>query len=126
MSHRLVAARVLTIAVVALLLVAAPSSRNESSEPRLTHAPEPSETFAVPFSYGEGLLSSTAHLSTSQAYRGIERLRALSDPAALAALASLFLRALSRPSLVRQGGSRTSPYPPPRVAGPRAPPLQPA
>jgi hypothetical protein len=124
MSPRLVAARLLTIALPALLLVAAPSSRNESSELRPTHAPEPRETLALRFPYDEGLLSSTARLSISPAYREIERLRPLSDPAALAALAGLLLGALSWRSRARQRGSRTSPYPPRRFAGPRAPPLQ--
>lgn len=124
MSLRLVVARMLTVALAVLLLLATPSSRTESSELRPAHAPESSETLAARFPYGEGLLSSTARLSASQAYREIERLRPLSDPAALAGLAGLLLGALSWRSPARQRGSRSSPYPPRRFAGPRAPPLQ--
>lgn len=123
MSPRLVTARLLTIALAALLLVAAPSSRNESSERRPTHAPELRETLALRFPYGEGVLSSTARLSTSPAYREIERLRPLFDPFALA-VAGLLLGALSWRSRAGQRGSHTSPYPPQHFAGPRAPPLQ--
>lgn len=123
MGPRLVATRLLTIAVAALLLMAAPSSRAESSDLRRTHDAEPSEAMAVRFPYGEGLLSSTARLATGQAYREIERFRPLSDPAALAALAGLLLGVPSWRSPARQRGSRRSPFPSLRLPGPRAPPL---
>jgi hypothetical protein len=121
MRFRFVAARLTTITLAALLLVAAPSSRAQSSDLRRPNAGDPAEELAVRFPYGEGVLVSTARVSTSQAYREVERFRPLSDTAALPALTGLLLGALFCFS-ARQHRSRRSPNPSLRFAGPRAPP----
>lgn len=120
---RVAAARLLTLALAALLLAAAPSSRAESPDLRPTQAAERGRALDVRLPYGEGLLSSPAWL-TSEVYRGIDRFRPLSVPIALATLGSLLAGVLSWRAPARLRGSRRSASPPRRVAGPRAPPLQ--
>jgi hypothetical protein len=122
--RRVAATRLVTLAVAALLLAAAPSSRAESQDLRATNAADGSEALAVRLLYGEGLLSSTPRLSTRQAYREIERLRPLSDPVALAALGIVLFGALSWCSPARLRGRRSSASPARPFAGPRAPPVQ--
>jgi hypothetical protein len=117
------AARLLTPALAVLLLAAAPSSRTESPDLGPTHAADPVKALDIGLPYGEGLLSTTAWL-TSEVYRGIERFRPLSVPIAVAALGSLLAGLSSRSSPVTLHASPSSASPPRRIAGPRAPPLQ--
>lgn len=124
MSRRVAPGRLSTVVLAAVLVVAAPSSRAEAPESRPARAAEPNDAFAVRFPYGEGLLSTTARLFGSQAYRAIERSRPVSDPAALATLTALLLGTTCWRFPARRPGSRRSRRLSLPFAGPRAPPLQ--
>jgi hypothetical protein len=123
MSLGRLAARLLTPALAALLLVAAPSSWGESPDLRPTRAADPREALAVHLPGGDELLI-MSRLTTSEVYRGIERLRLPSLPIAVAAVGCLLSGVLSWRSPARVRGSRGSLSPPRCFAGRRAPPLQ--
>lgn len=122
-ARRVSAARLLTLTLAALLLGAAPSSRAGSLELRPTHETRPGMAPDVRIPHHEGLLSTAGSL-TGEVYRGAERFRPLSGPAALASLSALLTGASALRSPTRPRKNRASTSPPRRVAGSRAPPLQ--
>ena len=119
MGPRGVAARLLIPVLAVLLLVAAPAARPGAP----TRPGDRAEAFGV-LPFGEGLVTSPAWLSTGEISRGIERSRPLPFPLALATLGNLLAAVVCWRPLLKLRGSRRSPSPLRRIAGPRAPPLQ--
>jgi hypothetical protein len=124
MSMRGHAARLLSPALVALVLVAVLSSRSGSPDVASRDFGDWAGVIGAPLLHEEGLLIETARISVGELSQGIQRSRSLFASGAVVLLGMLVSVALLWRIALTLRGSRKPSSPPRRVARARAPPLQ--